>query len=223
MTTTSKGDDEMKRLTKPTVALVTAVAMLVLLAAPSAAESGVVTGGTITVGMGGTGNTIVVPFVGPCSSSTLTITPDATTPETNGSIQMSMPQGAFDYGTPNSHVLVFSAAGTYTNTPAGTTPPPTTPQDYTISGSISTNATTLTARIYGRTGDCTATTLECGPIVTTVTFTGTLRGTIDANGNVVGTATITGSGTLSAFGCAAPFTALNGRVATINSMTVVFT
>ncbi|HEX7131150.1 MAG TPA: hypothetical protein VF228_01165 [Iamia sp.] len=197
--------------------------MLFLLAAPSAAdEIGTITGGTITVPLGGTAGTIVAALGGttPCTPSVLSVT---STTATGGNLTLSIPQGAFDFGTPNPHVLVATAAGTYTNTPSGTTPPPTTPQNYTISGSVSTNATTNTARIFARTGDCTATSLQCGPIVTTITFTGTLNGTIDASGNIVGTATINGTGTLSAFGCVAPFTTINTKVLSINNMTVVFT
>ncbi|HEX7131152.1 MAG TPA: hypothetical protein VF228_01175 [Iamia sp.] len=193
--------------------------MLFLLAAPSAAdEAGAITGGTITVPLGGTAGTITADLstTSPCTDSSLTT---SSTTSTGGTLTMSIPQGAFDFGTPNPHVLVATAVGSYTNSPAGGG----TATTYTISGSVSTNATTNTARIFARTGDCTATTLQCGPIVTTITFTGTLNGTISATGDIAGTATITGSGTLSAFGCVAPFTTINTKVMSINSMTVVFT
>ncbi|HEX7131155.1 MAG TPA: hypothetical protein VF228_01190 [Iamia sp.] len=198
----------MKRLIKPTVTLVSAVAMLVLLASPSSAATGTVTGGTVGVNLT---PALSVPLNGTCGGTTLTAADGG-----SGAITMSITQGAFDYGTPNPHVLVATAVGTYSTTLiTGTT--------YSLAGSVSTNATTNTARIFARTGTCTATaTNECGPITTTIninsttsTFTGTLT-------PLDGTANINASGTLSAFGCAAPFSAINGKIITIVNMTVDF-
>ncbi|HEX7133418.1 MAG TPA: hypothetical protein VF228_12635 [Iamia sp.] len=200
----------MKRFTKPAVALVSAAAMLFLLAAPSSAATGTVNSGTVgvnltpalsvTLGTGTTG----------CAASTLTVANGG-----SGAIAIGITQGAFDYGTPNPHVLVANATGTYSTTLiSGTT--------YSVSGSMSTTATgTTTARIFARTGTCTATaTTECGPIVTTITVnstTSTFTGDITT---MTGTAVINASGTLSAFGCAAPFSAINGKIITITNMNV---
>ncbi|HEX7131721.1 MAG TPA: hypothetical protein VF228_04065 [Iamia sp.] len=204
----------MKRLTKPTVALVAAVAMLVLLATPSAAQSGTVTGGTISVNLTpALTTTIGTPT---CAASTLTVTPNDTD---DGTISMDIPEGAFDYGTPNPHVLDANAAGTYAVTPSGGGT-----GTFSISGNLATNGTTNTARIHARTGTCTAAASECGPIITNISFTGTFTGSIGTTApyTLSGTATISGSGTLTAFGCSAPFTAINGKVITITGMTVVF-
>ncbi|HEX7135400.1 MAG TPA: hypothetical protein VF228_22685 [Iamia sp.] len=203
----------MRRTMKPAVALVTAAALLVLLAAPSAAQTGIVTGGTLSVGL----TPGVTVSLTACVGSTVDV---AMSSPAGGAITFGMPTGAFDYGTPNPHVLVVTAAGTVSVSPGtgGT-------GSFTLSGSISTNATTRQANIYARTGACTPTaTKECGPIVTTITFTGTFTGTIGTTSpyTLTGTATVNGTGTLTAFGCAMPFSALNTKTATITNMTVVF-
>ncbi|HEX7135399.1 MAG TPA: hypothetical protein VF228_22680 [Iamia sp.] len=206
----------MRRTMKPAVAVMAAAALLVLLAAPSGAQTGTVTAGTLTV----TGfSPLAFPLAGtpPCAGSTLDV---ALSSPAGGAVTFSLPQGAFDYGTPNAHVLVVTAAGTASMSPGtgGT-------GSFAISGSIAANATTHLANIYARTGDCTPTTTKrCGPIVTTITFTGTFTGTVGTTApyTLTGTAVVSGSGTLSAFGCAAPFSIMNGKQATITNMTVDF-
>ncbi|HEX7131154.1 MAG TPA: hypothetical protein VF228_01185 [Iamia sp.] len=209
-----EGDIEMKRMTKPTVALVSAVAMLVLLATPSAA--GPITGGTITVNLTPALSVTLGTTTFGCDASTVTASGDFF----GGSIALSIPEGGFNYGTPNPHVLVAQASGTYTLNPTtgGT-------GTFAISGAISTTATgTTTARIHARTttttppDTCVAGMSECGPIVTTITFTGTFTGTVTTTG-LVGTGTINGSGTLGAFGCSAPFSAINNKTITIVNLT----
>ncbi|HEX7135398.1 MAG TPA: hypothetical protein VF228_22675 [Iamia sp.] len=197
---------------KTAVAVVAAAALLVLLATPSAAQTGAATAGTLTMG-------VTLPLAGtpPCAGATADVTLSS---PAGGAITLSLPQGAFDLGTPSAHVLVVTAAGTMSVSP-GTGGTGT----FTISGSISTNSTTNQANIWARTGACTPTTTKrCGPMVTTIAFTGTFTGTIGTTApyTLTGTAVINGSGTINVFGCSAPFTAVNGTASTITGGTFVF-
>ncbi|HEX7131097.1 MAG TPA: hypothetical protein VF228_00895 [Iamia sp.] len=193
------------------VVLLATVAVMVLPAAPTAASTGTVTSGSLTVALT---PGLTVPLSGStCTASSISFTATTTT---SGFVTLSIPQVPFDYGTPNPHLLVASFTGTYTLVPITTT---FTPDDYQVSGTISTNSTTNLMGIYARTGTCGQGTKECTapPATGHMTTTLTLSGTFIGDGTtVVGTLAISGHGTVSAFGCGAPFSAINGKAIAIS-------
>ncbi|HEX7133419.1 MAG TPA: hypothetical protein VF228_12640 [Iamia sp.] len=219
----------MTRTIKSAATLAFATVLVMLLAVPTSATptNGTVASGTVSVnltpplsvGIGGGGGG------GGCAAASLTVditsvTGTAPNRAATGTVALSIPEGPFDFSSaPNNlHVLVATAAGTLNLAETGTT------DSWSIAtgSTVSTNTTTNQASVFARTGACTPTTFKrCGPVITTVTLTGTFSGTVAVAG-IAGTANVNGTGTLAAFGCTAPFSAINGKTLTLASLVVNF-
>jgi hypothetical protein len=98
----------------------------------------------------------------------------------------------------------------------------------TISGgSITIGSFAITGNVYPETtpGSCvpdlTAPRCFGGVLANNLTLSGTWSGTVTPPA-LSGTATVTGSSSITAFGCIPPYSALNGHTMTISNMTTVF-
>ncbi|HEX7135730.1 MAG TPA: hypothetical protein VF228_24340 [Iamia sp.] len=206
----------MKRSTKAAVALVSAVALVILSATPSAAatSTGPATAGTLTLD---TASAIQLNGGGTCAAATAVATNGTLTPPYTGTLSVSVTQGVFTYGgSPFVFTGTFNLAYTLTANPSH--------PDYTITGTM----TLANGRIWTRTSttSCTPVTSACIPVlssggITSSTFTAA-AGTTDVL-PPIGTAVIDRTATISAFGCAAPLSILNGKLAVMNDMTLVLT
>lgn len=209
----------MRRTFKAVAALAAVVALLSLNAAPSGAQTGTVTGGTITVNLI---PNIVEPLASTTGSCGNTLDIDQTNSLTAGHSSLTI-LGHFVY-TGNPYILEvnYSSINVSSTYVSGTNPT-------AVYSLAATGFTVTNVMVYNSTAvdSCTKSAAKCGNIDAAFpAMTGTFTGSVTTAGTahtLSGTASLnTIVATIAAAGCTPPFSALNGKTATIAGMTVAF-
>lgn len=215
----------MRRISKPLVAVLSGLALMVFMATPSSASTGTVNSGTLSVNLTPALNVNLAPGTGPCPGLPSALSLTATSsggPGTYGvATTLTINDGAFTYGGVTYFLDNITASASNS----------TGLVDNAGADNVSTgNFTSSNGNIYPETssGSCTPSTSPlCTAVRLSTTVPLSLSGTFPAGAtgmtpNVVGTAVVSGSGGIQAAGCLAPFSALNGKTMTISNMDVTF-
>ncbi len=209
----------MPRPLRSTIALLTGLALAVLLVPPAGASTGTVNSGHMGLNTDPLLNTTwdLAPSTGPCPEAPPSVSLTATS-SAGGGIHLTL---TID--------LVYTwNATTYFMTgiqgsATGTIDPTTT--SFTVGPFTSTNG-----NIYAETspGSCVRGAAVCSAVrINTVTVPLSLHGSFPGGHtvsvpNVTGTAVMSGSGGFQAAGCVSPFSAYNGKVLSFTNVNVTF-
>ncbi|HEX7131336.1 MAG TPA: hypothetical protein VF228_02100 [Iamia sp.] len=196
----------MRRILRPLVALAAGLALLVLTATPSAATAGTIVAGTASINL-----TPALPVdLEACSSTSVVITTDTTTSAT-GTWGFTF---VAPYSTSTTGHWVLQAT-------ISSTTPLVTIDKTTDTFTVASFMLTGTIRPTAASGSCvpTGTTPTCPTVIVNFSsgLTGPWAGTVSLP-DLTGGAALDGAGTISVFGCTAPHTMFNGKVATIDDM-----
>ena len=201
----------MSRTLEGLVALATCLALLALSASPGAA-----TIATASAGGGSINFTPSTPFdlvptgTAPCASAASASLDVTMTSATAGTATATLA---------TSRLTPFGANTAFFLQLGGT-------PSVTISGGTMTVTGTLTGNLYPETstGSCVPdlTAPKCGlVVVSSLTVSGSWSGTVTPPA-LSGTAVLSGSRTVTAFGCTSPYSALNGKTLTLSGLTFTF-
>ena len=205
----------MRPLPRLLLAAAPALALVVLPAAPAPASTGAITGGTLSFNTTPPTSLSLPPTGGPCNvgTSTLDIATAGTGPTFTTTTTLAITGRDLDFG----GTTVFLDISFVNRT--GTNQINTTPNPDTVTLTL---GATGTLRTETTPGSCTkGSTVVCAALTITLTLTGTV---VPTNPPIVapdaaGTYSLAGSGNVSAFGCVSPYTALNGKTATVSGLT----